>query len=512
MAGVVYLVGAGPGDPGLITVRGAELLGRADVVVYDRLVSPELLELATTAELVYAGKEPDTPGAFQQLINETLAAAAKAGKMVVRLKGGDPFVFGRGGEEALALAEAGVRFEVVPGVTSAIAAPAYAGVPVTHRGVASGFTVVAGAEDPARPEPSLDWDALAKTPGTLVVLMGWRSLPAIADALVAAGRSPETPVSVTQWGTLPRQRTVDGTLADIAAKSSAAGLAAPVVTVIGEVAGLRPRINWFDRGALFGKRVLVTRSRTQASALRRMLAEHGAEVIELAAIEVHPVDDPAPLDAALATLGNFEWAVFTSTNGVDAVFERLAAHGRDARAFGGAKVAAIGPATAAALASRGITADFVPDVYTAQAVAEAFRPLRIAGACVLLPRADIAPRTLPDGLAGLGALLTEVEAYRTAAPADAADRAKETLASGTMDAVTFTSSSTVTNLVRLLDGDVSLVNACKVVSIGPATSRTARGLGVRVDVEAAEHTVAGVAKAAVELIGHERAAEQESAG
>ena len=506
MAGVVYLVGAGPGDPGLITAKGAELLRRADVVVYDRLVSPELLALAERAELVYVGKEPTTPGDFQSHINDTLAEAARQGKTVVRLKGGDPFVFGRGGEEALALAEAGVRFEVVPGVTSAVAVPAYSGVPVTHRGVASAFTVVTGSEDPSKPDSSLDWDALAKTPGALVVLMGWRSLPAIVDALLAAGRSPDTPVSATQWGTLPRQQTIDGTLADIVARGVEAGFSSPVVTVIGDVAALRSAIRWRDAGPLAGKRILVTRSRAQASVLSALLAEQGAEPIEIPAIEVRPVDDPAPLDDALGGLPTVDWVVFTSTNGVQAVFERLAATGRDARAFTAARVAAIGPATADALRSRGIAPDLVPGSYTTSAIVDAFRERGVNGARILLPRADIAPGALADGLRALGARLVEVDAYRTVTPADAPERAVEILASGTIDAATFTSSSTVRNLVGLLGGDPAPVNACGVVSIGPVTSATARELGIRVDIEAAEHTVKGVVNATLELMGHERIA------
>ena len=500
-AGVVHLVGAGPGDPGLITARGAELLRRADVVVYDRLVSQDLLALAAQAELVYVGKEPTTPSDFQAHINDTLAAAALAGKTVVRLKGGDPFVFGRGGEEALALAAAGVRYEVVPGVTSAIAVPAYSGAPVTHRGVAAAFTVVTGSEDPSKPDSDLDWDALARTPGTLVVLMGWRSLPAIVDALLAAGRSPDTPVTATQWGTLPRQLTVDGTLADIVRKGADAGLSAPVVTVIGDVAALRPGIRWRDRGPLGGKRVLVTRTRAQASSLSALLAEQGALPVELPTIETLPVEDASALDAALAELARFDWVVFTSVNGVDAAFERLAAAGRDARAFAGARVAAIGPATAAALASRGIAADLIPGAYTTQAIVGAFRERGVDGARMLLPRADIAPPAMSDALRGLGAEVAEVVAYRTVTPSDAAERAAALFASGTIDAVTFTSSSTARNLVALLGGDPSPVNAAAVVSIGPATSEAARELGVRVDVEASEHTVRGVVAATLELLG-----------
>jgi len=495
--GKVYLVGAGPGDPGLLTVKGAECLHMADVVVYDRLgVSPILLDLARpNAERVFMGKEPETPSGFQQQINATLAAAALAGKTVVRLKGGDPFVFGRGGEEVDALRAAGVPFEVVPGISSSIAVPAYSGIPVTHRGLATSFTVISGSEDPSKSESSLDWLALARTPGTLVVLMGWRSLPRIVDVLIANGRPPETPAAVTQWGTTPQQRSVSGTLENIVERGTEAGLTSPVVTIIGAVAGLRDRFQWFEDRPLFGRRVLVTRSRQQASVLSKSLAAQGAEAVELPTIDIAPVADPAELDAALGRLAGYAWVVFTSTNGVTAVFDRLAAANRDARAFGGVRVGAIGPATAASLANHGITADFVPDTYTTEAVAAGFAALGLRGAKVLLPSADIATDTLSSGLHSLGADLDEVDAYRTVVPAGAAKRAKELLASGGIDTATFTSSSTVRNLVDLLDGEVSLLDGVQIVSIGPVTSATARELGLRVDMEAEEHTVAGVVDA-----------------
>ena len=495
--GKVYLVGAGPGDPGLITVKGAECLRRADVVVYDRLISPELLALAPPeAERVFMGKEPDTPSGFQAQINDTLVKAALEGKTVVRLKGGDPFVFGRGGEEVDTLAKAGVPFDVAPGITSAIAVPAYAGIPVTHRGVATAFTVVSGSEDPSKPERSIDWSSMAKVPGTLVVLMGWGTLPAIVDALIDGGRSPDTPAAVTQWGTTARQRTVEGTLADIVAKGTDAGLTAPVVTVIGEVAALRSGFRWFDASPLFGMRVLVTRSRQQAGSTSRLLAAQGVAPVELPTIEIAGLEDYAELDAAVARLGAYAWIVFTSVNGVDAVFDRLRAAGKDARAFGGAQVCAIGPATAAALASHGIAADFVPHTYTTESIAEGFRGSGVQGARVLMPRADIAPATLSDALRGLGAELDEVIAYRTLVPRNAAVRAVELLGGG-LDAAVFTSSSTVRNLVELIGGRLELLSGVRVVSIGPVTSRTARELGVVVDVEAVEHTVPGVVDALV---------------
>ena len=495
-AGKVYLVGAGPGDPGLVTVKGADALRAADVVVYDRLSSPQLLDLAPpAAERVFVGKEPDTPADFQEHINRTLAKAALAGKTVVRLKGGDPFVFGRGGEELAALHAAGVPTEVVPGVTSAVAVPAYAGVPVTHRGIAASFTVVTGSEDPAKPEPTLDWAALAKTPGTLVVLMGWRSLPAIVESLLANGRSPDTPVAVTQWGTLPKQRTVSGTLADILTKGDEAGLSSPVVTVIGDVAGLREELRWFDTGPLFGLRVLVTRSRQQASVLTRLLAAEGAEPIELPTIEIAPLDDYGALDEALAHVGDYGWVVFTSANAVDAVFARLALAGGDTRSLGGVRAAAIGPATAAALAERGIVADYVPDTFTSEAVADGFRQFDMSRVRVLMPRPDIAPDALPAGLRAQGAAVDDVAAYRTVKPPEAAKQARELLGSGSIDVATFTSSSTVRNLLELIDGEKALLDGVRIASIGPVTSATARELGLRVDVEAEEHTVPGLVRA-----------------
>jgi len=511
--GKVYLVGAGPGDPGLLTVKGAECLRRADLVVFDRLgASPAMLALAPeSAERAFMGKEPETPGGFQQQISETLAAAALQGKTVVRLKGGDPFVFGRGGEEIDTLIAAGVPYEVVPGITSAISVPAYSGVPVTHRGLSTSFTVVTGSEDPTKENIDTDWPALAKVSGTLVVLMGWRSLPNIIDSLVANGKPADTPVVVTQWGTTPKQRSVSGTLANIVDKGNTAGLGSPCITVIGAVAALHERMRWFDTGPLFGQRVLVTRSRQQASVLSTLLAAQGAEPIELPTIQIEALENFDKLDAALAELTSYAWVVFTSTNGVGAVFDRLTHANKDARTFGGVRVGAIGPATATALMQRGITPDFVPDTYTTEAVAHGFAAFAMQGVRVLLPRADIATDKLSNGLRELGASLDEIDAYRTTTPTDASPKARDLLApsgSNRVDAVTFTSSSTVRNLVALLDGDVSLLDGVRTISIGPVTSATAQELGVRIDVEATEHTVAGVVSAMVE---NEQAASKVSA-
>jgi len=494
--GRVILVGAGPGDPGLITLKGRDALAAADVVVYDRLSNPALLEHAKAgAQFVYMGKEPETSGDYQEVINQALVDAAIAGKIVVRLKGGDPFVFGRGGEEMLALRSAGVACEVIPGITSAVAAPAYAGVPVSHRGAATSFTVVSGSEDPAKPGSSLDWDALAKTPGTLVLLMGVRRLTDIAAALTAGGRSADTPVSVTQWGTLPRQRTVTGTLADIATRIRDAEVGSPAVTVIGPVAGLRDSLRWFDTRPLFGQRILITRSRQQASALSALLAREGADPVELPTVEIAPVEDPFELDGCIGDAGSFDWVVFTSTNGVDSFFGRLASMGRDARALGGVHIAAIGPATARALAERGVVADFVPNVFTTDAVADGFRTFDLSGKRILLPHADIAPGTLAGGLRNQDADVREVTAYRTVVPREAAARARELLGSGTITVATFTSSSTVRNLVALLDGDTRPLDGIRIASIGPVTTRMAHEAGLRVDIEAREHTVPGLVQA-----------------
>ena len=419
--GKVYLIGAGPGDPGLLTVKGREALERADVVVYDRLAHPSLLDYAPpAAERVFAGKARGQQELTQDGINALLVEQARAGKLVARLKGGDPFVFGRGGEEALALARAGIPFEVVPGVSSAIAAPAYAGIPVTHRGVATGFTVVSGSEDPSKPESSVRWEELGRSlaahGGTLMTLMGWASIEKILDVLQRAGLSPDTPVALVQWGTWNRQRTVTGTLATAAAKGRAAGLAAPVVAVIGEVVSLRNELAWFDNRPLFGKRVLVTRSRTQASRMCELLEDAGATAVELPAIAIAPPLDYGPLDEAVSRLSSYGWVIFASVNAVDAVFERLDAQGRDARAFGTARVGAIGPATAAALERRGIRPDFTPSRSVSSAALEELAAYEWNGVSVLLPAADIGRDELAEGLSRLGASVERVIAYRTITP------------------------------------------------------------------------------------------------
>lgn len=494
-AGRVLLVGAGPGDPGLITVRGAEALQRAEVVVYDHLASPELLRYApSAAERICVGKRAGEHTLSQGEINTLLVRLAQAGRQVVRLKGGDPFVFGRGGEEAEALAAAEIPFEVVPGVTSAVAVPAYAGIPVTHRGLASSFAVVTGHEDAAKPESALDWGALAGV-DTLVFLMGVGNLPRIVAGLAGHGRAADTPVALIQWGTRGTQLTVAGTLADIVDRVREAGLHSPSVTVVGQVVALRERLRWFDRLPLKGLRVLVTRTREQAGQLASALRALGAEPVECPLIEIVPPLDWAPLDAAIAQLGAYHWIVFTSANGVEAFFGRLSVAGGDARSLGGTRLAAIGPATAAALASHGLRADLLPAEYVAEAVAVGMG--HVKGLRVLLPRAGIARPALGQELRAAGARVEEVVAYRTIAPEGLSGRLQNVLAG--CDVVTFTSSSTVRHFAEVLgrEAGAAALERVVVACIGPVTTQTALELGLRPAVVAEEYTTGGLVSALV---------------
>jgi uroporphyrinogen III methyltransferase/synthase len=516
--GKVYLVGAGPGDPGLLTVRGREVLEQAEVVVYDRLVAPELVALAPpTAERVYVGKAPGQHTRTQAEINALLVERARAGRQVVRLKGGDPFVFGRGGEEAEALAAAGLPFEVVPGVSAAIAVPAYAGIPVTHRALASSFAVATGQEGPARAAEHVAYDRLGAAADTLVLLMGVERLPALVAALRAGGRPPATPVAVIEAGTLPEQRTVVATLADVVEQVQAAGLRPPAVTIVGEVVRLRERLRWFDTRPLFGRRVLVTRTREQASTLAALLRAAGARPVELPTIAIQPPASYADLDAALKALvadgaptARERWVLFTSANAVAAVFDRLAALGLDARAFGGTRLGAIGPATAAALARHGLRADYAPAAALSSAILADFAQRDLRGVQVLLPRADIAPPELADGLAARGATVRSVVAYRTVPAEGLGAAARRLLTTGAVDTACFTSASTVRNLVAALAGDTALLAPLTVACIGPVTAAAARELGVRVDVVAREHTVPGLVAALCEASEARRSAEPEA--
>ncbi|MEZ5076399.1 MAG: uroporphyrinogen-III C-methyltransferase [Solirubrobacterales bacterium] len=487
-AGVVYLVGSGPGDPGLMTVRSLQLIAAADVVFYDRLIPPGALDGAREdAELVYVGKQPGVPSVPQEEIGERLVDAARAGRAVVRLKGGDPFVFGRGGEEGEALRAAGVEFEVVPGVTAGVAAPAYAGIPVTHRDDASAVAFVTGHEDPAKAETALDWEALAAFPGTLVFYMGVKRLEENAAALIAAGRDPEQAAAAIERGTWPGQRTVTATLGTIAATVAREEIGAPALIVVGPVAARRDELAWLERRPLHGRRVVVTRARAQASGLAATLRELGAEVVELPAIRIEPRLDGAAVRAAVATLGEYALICLTSPNGVRLLFEAMTAARLDARALAGATVAAIGPGTARALTQHGIVADIVPERFVAEALVEALAGVEVEGRRVLVARAAEARDVLPEALRERGASVDVAPLYETVRerPEEAAVEAAQAA-----DYVTFTSASTVTNLTEAL-GDRFPV-AARVVSIGPVTSEAARNAGLRVDVEAERHDVEGL--------------------
>ncbi len=495
LTGKVYLVGAGPGDPGLITVKGRQALEQAQVVVYDRLVDPVLLQaVPESAERIFVGKARGRQEMTQVEINQLLVDKASQGLTVVRLKGGDPFIFGRGGEEALELSAKGLPFEIVPGVTSAIAGPAYAGIPLTHRGISTTFTVVSGSEDPSKAESTVPWEALAKGGGTLVVLMGWASLEKILLTLRKEGLPATTPAALVQWGTWSTQKTVTGCIDNILDLGKDAGLTPPVITVIGNVVNLREELAWFDQRTLFGKRVLITRSRSQASRLRTLLEQAGAYAVELPTIQIGPLDDFSELDGTLNRLQDFQWVIFASANAVESVFERLEYQGKDARALAGTTIGAIGPATAQALSRRGITADFVPSRPVSEAVLDELSGRDWNGVSVLLPSADIGRDELEKGLADMGAKVNRLAVYRNVPVDGVSDLAKEAFLDG-VDVVTFTSSSTVRNLVEMLNGDRTALETSFIACIGPVTSATARELGLRVDLEASEHTVQGLVDA-----------------
>jgi uroporphyrinogen III methyltransferase/synthase len=489
--GVAYLVGAGPGDPGLLTVRAVELISTADLILHDRLIPPAALDHAREdAELVYVGKRPGQPSLDQAEIERRMIEGARAGRSVVRLKGGDPFVFGRGGEEAETLAAAGVEFEVVPGVTAGIAAPAYAGIPVTHREDASAVAFVTGHEDPDKDETALDWEALARFPGTLVLYMGAGRLPEIAQRLEAGGRDPGEPAAAVERGTHPGQRTATATLAELPGVVAEAGLGAPAILLFGPVAARRETIAWLERRPLYGRRVVVTRARAQASGLAATLRSLGAEVVELPAIRIEPRLDSAEVRDAIESLHSYALVCLTSPNGVRLLFEAMAAQGRDARALANATIAAIGPGTAAALAERGLIADVVPDRFVAEALVDALAEVEVGDRPVLVARAAEARDVLPDALRERGASVDVVALYETVAEEPDPEALEAAQAA---DYVTFTSSSTVRNLLAAV-GD-GFPRDARVVSIGPITSEAARDAGLEVHVEAERHDPSGLVEA-----------------
>jgi uroporphyrinogen III methyltransferase/synthase len=491
VSGTVHLVGAGPGDPGLISVRGVERLKAADVVVYDALVHPDLLEyIRPEAERIFMGKRAGEPSPGQEAINELLVNLAANHRVVVRLKGGDPFVFGRGGEEALALRAAGIPFEVVPGITAAVAAAAFAGIPVTHRGVSSSVAFVTGHEDPTKEDTDVDWEQLARGVGTVVLYMGVKRMEENLGRLLAAGRAGDTPAAVVQWGTYPAQRTVVGTLDTLPRLAAEAGIGAPAITIVGEVVRLRSELGWFETRPLFGRRIVVTRARAQASELVSMLTERGAEVLQFPTIRVVKATDSEPLRRAVRQADSYDWIVFTSVNGVQRFWSELRAAGKDTRSLCGVSLCAIGPATAAAIEMEGALADLVPGAFVAEGVIEALREAGdLTGRRVLLPRAEQARSILPEALRDSGAAVDEVVAYRTVLDGGGAEEVRRRLREGRVDLITFTASSTVRNFAQLVGTEIG---DARVMSIGPITSATARELGLPVHMEAEVHSIPGL--------------------
>ncbi len=497
--GVVWLVGAGPGDPGLMTVKGMRCLAEADVVIYDFLANPVLLDKARPgSELLCAGKQAGRHSLTQDEINDLIAEKALEGNRVCRLKGGDPFVFGRGGEEALHLRSKGIPFEVVPGVTSAVAVPAYAGIPVTHRGAAVSFRVITGHEAPGKAESDHNWDEIAATEGTLVFLMGVRNLPQICERLIAGGRPPTTPAAIIMRGTGPAQRSVVATLGDIVQRMEEAGIKPPAITVVGEVAALARDLSWFEHRPLFGRRIVVTRARTQASVFAESLEAQGAEVIQAPTIHIESMADTPAMRAAARNAGEADWCIFTSVNGVDAFAEALDLEGLDVRVLAGVRVAAIGPPTAERLKGIGLRTDLVPERYVAEGLLDSFDTLGgVSGKRFLLPRSEIARPELADGLRERGGTVDEVPAYSTSQGGGLSDSVLEYLARGEVDLVTFTSSSTVRNFVEALPEArrQDLLEKVRGASIGPITSGTMRELGVAITVEAGKSTIPGLVEA-----------------
>jgi len=492
--GMVYLVGAGPGDPGLLTIKARECIEKADVLVYDYLANFLFLEYAhPEAEHIYVGKKAGDHTKTQDEINNIICEKALNGKTVVRLKGGDPFIFGRGGEEAQELLKAGVSFEIVPGITSAIAVPAYAGIPLTHRDHTATVAFITGHEDPSKGESNIAWDKLATGIGTLVFLMGIGNLKNISLELIKNGRPSHTPVAVIYRGTHPEQKTITGTLETIYEISQKANIKPPGIIVVGDVVGLRKELNWYENKPLFGKSIAVTRAREQASSFMAGLRELGANCIEFPTIEIRPPDDWAPLDDAINKIRDYNWLIFTSVNGVKFFFKRLLENKKDVRALGEIKVCAIGPKTADAVKGYGIMPDMVPPEYRAEAVIEEFRKLKTENLTILLPRAKEAREILPDELRKMGAEVDVVNAYVTIMPENRVADISKMLEAGEISMITFTSSSTVTNFMGMFEKNADQVKEwlkdIDIASIGPITSETAKRLGLKVTVEPESYTI-----------------------
>jgi len=495
----VYLIGAGPGDPGLLTLRAKDLLSRADVVVYDYLANKAFLNFCRKdAEIYYVGKKGGDHTLPQDKINGLLVDMAKSGKMVARLKGGDPFVFGRGGEEAEELIIAGCDFEVVPGVTSAVAAPAYAGIPITHRSFCSSVSFITGHEDPTKSESSLNWEAFAQSGSTLVFFMGVKNLPHITENLMRAGMPGDTPAALVRWGTTCRHKSLVATVATMPGEAARHGFAPPSLFVVGGVVSLHDTLAWYEKRPLLGQGVVVTRSREQASDLVRLLADEGACCYEFPAIEIAPLADAEPVRQAAGRLYAYDWVIFTSANGVDCFFAEIDALGLDARTFAGIRVAAIGPATAGRLAGRGIRADFLPERFVAESVVEGLLAYDIAGKKVLIPRAREARDVLPEKLTEAGADVTVLPVYDTRPVEQDPEEIIEAVKSGDIRYVTFTSSSTVKNFFAKVPPEVlKAAGTVKTAVIGPITAKTLAEYGFTPDVTAETYTVPALAAAVI---------------
>ncbi|MDP2960494.1 MAG: uroporphyrinogen-III C-methyltransferase [candidate division Zixibacteria bacterium] len=506
--GKVFLVGAGPGDPELLTLKGQRCIQETDVIIYDHLIDEKILKSAREgAELIYVGKTEGKHTLPQEKINKLLVKMAKKGKMVVRLKGGDPFVFGRGGEEALELAKEKIDFEIVPGVSSAVAVPAYAGIPVTQRGITSSLGIITGHEDPAKENSDIDWEKISKGFGTLVFLMGVKNLKEISKKLIQNGRAKNTPVALIRWGTTPKQETLMGTLSDIGEKAEKVKFKPPAVILVGEVVNLRSKLNWFEKKPLFGKKIVVTRSRKQASDLAFTLSEKGTEVIELPTIKIVPPKSYRELDEVLEKLQDFDWTIFTSVNGVEKFFERLFLKGKDVRELKGVKLCAIGPATQESLENLGLKVDFKPKEYVAESIVQGFKRMGdLKGLKILLPRVKEAREILPEKLKEMGAFVKEIAVYQTEMEKLQDKDISTELEKGKIDLITFTSSSTVTNFSKII-GEKKfkrIKRFIKAASIGPVTSRTLRELGINPVIQAKEYTIPGLVKSIEDYFKNKR--------
>jgi uroporphyrinogen III methyltransferase/synthase len=504
--GKVFIIGAGPGDAGLITLKGMECLKQADVVIYDNLVNEELLKYAPAGiRFIYAGKKGSDHTLSQDAINKLLAREALAGNTVARLKGGDPFIFGRGGEEAEVLAAAGVSFEVVPGVTSAVAVPAYAGIPLTHRKLTSTVAFITGHEDPTKKKSDINWKALSGI-GTLVFLMGVKNIKQIARSLILNGKKPSTPAALIRRGTTSRQEIITGTLADIALLAQARKFPPPAILVVGPVVDLRKTLHWFDSKPLFGKGVVITRPERQADDLARLLANEGALPVSFPTISIVPPPSWREFDAAIDQLEAYNWLIFTSANGVHFFFERLREKGRDIRDLKGIKLCCIGPATARQIEVRGIRVDLIPEEFIAEGILQSFASMDLAGQKILIPRAYTARDILPQGLRKQGAVVNVVTAYQTVNSGRKKEELEGLINEGKVDIITFTSSSTVTNFVAIMGSDYVLPPQVRIACIGPVTKAAAKKAGFKIDIEQQEYTMEGLVGALINYFGKKPAA------